>query len=278
MTRGTLPFIKAHGAGNDFLVLDEADSDGAIGTDLSLLAPALCCRRTGVGADGVLVIRRGSIPHMECWNADGSRAESCGNGLRVVAQVLREKGYNETTIRTDSGLVEVHFGEADPDGAYSVEVSLGTPQVDLPRSISVGASELLVTPVATGNPHLVVPVDLDLAPESVARLGPILEYSVPGRTNVGFVTVESRVLIPLRVWERGCGETHACGTGAAAAFAALHRSDRIDDAIDVQMPGGTLQVRIDDLGGTHVRGPVQICYRGEVNLEHLPQFIDSSIV
>jgi diaminopimelate epimerase len=276
MTRGTLAFIKAHGAGNDFLVLDEADR--AIGPDLSLLAPVLCCRRTGVGADGLLVIRRGSIPHMECWNADGSRAESCGNGLRIVAMVLRQKGYSEETISTDSGPVEIHFEESAHDDVFSVEVSLGIAQVDLPRSISVGASDVLVTPVCIGNPHLVVCVDLDSAPESVSRLGPSLENSVPGRTNVGFVTVESRVLITLRVWERGCGETRACGTGAAAAFAALHRSDRVDDAIDVQMPGGTLQVRIDDLGGVHLRGPVQICYRGEVNLENLQHSTDTSMV
>jgi len=275
MTRGTLPFIKAVGAGNDFVVLDEADR--AIGPDLSRLSPALCCRRTGIGADGLLVIRRGSIPYMECWNADGSRAESCGNGLRIVAMVLREGGYSEETIRTDSGPVQVHFDEADPDGAFSVEVSLGTPKVDAPRNILVGTSDLQVTPVSIGNPHLVVPVDLDSTPESVARLGPILEYSVPDRANVGFVTVDSRVLIRLRVWERGCGETHACGTGAAAAFAALHRSDRVDDAIDVEMPGGTLQVRLDDLGEVHLRGPVQICYRGEVNLENHHLSSDTSL-
>ena len=273
MTRGTIPFLKAHGAGNDFLVLDEQESP--VPTDLSKFAPQLCCRRTGIGGDGILVIRRGHrLPAMECWNADGSRAEACGNGLRVLSLILSGGREGETWIETDAG--EVRVQQLQSDGEFVAEACLGFPHVDEPLSLSAADSTLQTIPVNIGNPHLVVPLDPEGKPDPVRRFGPALEYAVPARANVGFVRIDAPDQLLLRVWERGCGETLACGTGAAAAFAALHRRGVIADAITVKMPGGILRVRTDEQGGIHVQGPAKISFRGQLSLSEQHRMLNIS--
>ncbi len=262
MTARSIGFIKAHGAGNDFIVLDEAQD--AIPVDLEALAPRLCCRRTGIGADGILVIRRRTLPHMECWNSDGSRAESCANGLRVIGLVL--DGDEDLPIGTDAGVVQLQRQRFDID-SFRAEAALGIAEIETSGSLSGHSPETKVTAVRIGNPHLVVEIDPDGDPDPVYTFGPALEVSVPGRVNVGFVRVEDRRRLTLRVWERGCGETQACGTGAAAATAALHRSGVIDAEVEVSMPGGILQVRIDGAGAVHVKGAATICYRGQIDLQ-----------
>ncbi|MDE0959684.1 MAG: diaminopimelate epimerase [Planctomycetota bacterium] len=266
MTHGTLSFLKAHGAGNDFLLLDEAL--GPVPSDFSRLAPSLCCRRTGVGADGILVIRQQQIPFMECWNADGSQAEACGNGLRIVALALQDRHPGSIRIATDAGTVEVQLLHDRP-GEFSAEASLGQATVGIPTSCQVDGTFLMMTPVNLGNPHLVVAIDPESLPDPLSRFGPGLENSVPGRANVGFVRIDSPQHLTMRVWERGCGETQACGSAAAAAFAALRQAGFIDDKIEVQMPGGVLGVRIDDETGILVRGPARISYRGVLSLDDL---------
>ncbi|MGE4618397.1 MAG: diaminopimelate epimerase [Planctomycetota bacterium] len=269
MTRGRIPFLKAHGAGNDFLVLDE--QDGPIPEDLTRFAPQLCCRRTGVGGDGILVIRRPSIiPVMECWNADGSRAEACGNGLRVLSLILSDGLDGEISIETDSGLVRVQQSR-DSDGQFLAEAALGMAQLEPTLQFSAGGITVEAIPVKMGNPHLVVSIDPEDSSDPVHRLGPTLEHAIPSRANVGFVRVDSPSQLVLRVWERGCGETLACGTGAAAAFAALQQCEALDDVVSVQMPGGKLQVRKDSQGCILVSGPAKISFRGELSLPELQQ-------
>ena len=269
MTARSIGFIKAHGAGNDFIVLDEAQD--AIPDDLERVAPRLCCRRTGIGADGILVIRRRTLPHMECWNSDGSRAESCANGLRVIGLVLA--GDGDLSIGTDAGVVQLQRQRLDFD-AFSAEAALGIAEIECAGSLSDQSPETRVSAVRIGNPHLVVEIDPEGDPDPVFTFGPALEVSVPGRANVGFVRVEDRRRLTLRVWERGCGETQACGTGAAAATAALHAAGVIEDQVEVSMPGGVLQVRIDSAGAVHVKGPATISYRGDIDLQQfdLQQF------
>ncbi|MEC9476876.1 MAG: diaminopimelate epimerase [Planctomycetota bacterium] len=273
MTRGTIPFIKAHGAGNDFIVLDEQQSP--IPEDLCQLAPGLCCRRTGVGADGILVIRRANpIPAMECWNSDGSRAEACGNGLRVISLILSDGQEGDSTIDTDAGRVRVQ--QQSIDGQFAAEADLGLAQVDSPRSFSVADTTLEAIPVNIGNPHLVVLIDPDATTDPVRRFGPTLEYSVATRANVGFVRIEARDRLVLRVWERGCGETLACGTGAAAAFAALQQRGVIAETVLVQMPGGFLRVRAGEQGDLHVQGPARISFAGQLKLPEENSTLNSS--
>ncbi|MEE2856581.1 MAG: diaminopimelate epimerase [Planctomycetota bacterium] len=269
MTRARIPFLKAQGAGNDFVVLDEGLTP--VPTDLSPMAPIWCCRRTGIGADGILVIRRGgSLPAMECWNADGSRAEACGNGLRIVALILSGEKVSEVSIETDAGVVRVQQRRRD-DGEFIAEASLGSPLLEDPITVSMGHTTLQAIPVNMGNPHLVVAIDPEGTPDPVQCYGPTVEHAIAQRANVGFVRIDAPNRLVLRVWERGCGETLACGTGAAAAVAALHPSGAIADEVEVQMRGGVLQVRLDSNGGVHVEGPAKICFEGEllVAQEHL---------
>jgi diaminopimelate epimerase len=207
---------------------------------------------------------------MECWNADGSRAEACGNGLRVLSLILSDGLDGEISIKTDSGLVRVQQSR-DSDGQFLAEAALGIAQLEEPLQLPAGGITVEAIPVKMGNPHLVINVDPEDQPDPVRRLGPTLEHAIPARANVGFVRVDSPDQLVLRVWERGCGETLACGTGAAAAFAALHQNQALDDVVSVQMPGGKLQVRIDSQGCILVAGPAKISFRGELSLPELQQ-------
>lgn len=269
---------KAHGTGNDFVVV--ADLEDRVVLDAAL-ARALCDRRTGLGADGVLRLGRGSDGadvFMDHRNADGSTAQMCGNGVRVVAQHVVDHGLvapgpdGVVRVGTRSGVrdVVVHRG---PDGRVtSATVDMGpaahrpadvpfVAPVDDGRAVhtlelaAVGPVELSV--VSMGNPHAVLLVDdVDAAP--VAALGARLEVdpAFPERVNVGFAQVVDRGHVRLRVFERGVGETAACGTGACAAAAALAARGLVDDAVEVALPGGVLTVRRREDGHLLMTGAV----------------------
>lgn len=271
MSRGNLShvplkFLKAHGAGNDFIVLDEIN--GHLAEDLGPLARRLACRRTGIGADGLLVIRRNEgIPAMECWNADGSRAEACGNGLRVVSRILFEKeGAHQ--ILTDSGMVPVEIYLSD-SGEFLSRAVLGPVVCSAPLDFEIQGQHFSGIPVNVGNPHLVVSQEALTGFDPVRELGPTLEASAPERVNVGFYVIEEKNKLQLRVWERGCGETLACGTGAVAAVVALQQKNLLEDEVTVSMPGGELFIRkVNSSGATHmaITGPAEITFTGEVDL------------
>ncbi|MBW3661822.1 MAG: diaminopimelate epimerase [Actinobacteria bacterium] len=274
----------AHGSGNDFVVID----DRADELDLdAVLVRALCARRTGPGADGVLRIGGGAgdaVVRMDYRNADGSIVEMCGNGLRVIAKYVVDRGLvphddGAFVIATHSGdrpvvarrgsdgrvtEVTVDMGEAiwapadvpfDADGSEALDVPL-----------DVDGDQLTVAAVSMGNPHAVVRVDdVDAAP--VTTLGPRVEVHerFPKRTNVGFVEVVDRDHIRLRVWERGVGETAACGSAACAAGAALERLGVTDRAVAVDVPGGRLDVVLRDDGHVLLTGPAVEIVTGTID-------------
>ncbi|MGH3443136.1 MAG: diaminopimelate epimerase [Nitriliruptorales bacterium] len=249
-------FTKSHGAGNDFVVVHDLVN----GLDLTAeVVRALCDRRRGVGADGVLRITGDDAADafMDHRNADGSPAEMCGNGIRVVAKHLVEQlgvAGPEVRIATRGGLktVEVHR-----DGAGRVvgaTVDMGPPElvpaaipfdhdgaeaVDVP--VDASGEPVRLTAVSMGNPHAVIVVD-DVATAPVTTLGPVLEghERFPKRTNVEFVVPGTGAV---RVWERGVGETAACGSGACAVLVALQRLGRADNEVVLHFPGGDLTVR-----------------------------------
>jgi diaminopimelate epimerase len=284
---------KAHGTGNDFVVI--ADLDDRIALDEGFVR-ALCDRRTGVGADGVLRIGPGSDGadvFMDHRNADGSTASMCGNGVRVVAQHVIDHGLvpdrADGTVRvgTRAGVREVvvHRGAdgrvasatVDMGPATSVPVQVPfVPPVDDGRSVHTlevdghGPIELAV--VSMGNPHAVVVVD-DVAEAPVTDLGARLEVDehFPQRVNVGFAQVVDRGHVRLRVFERGVGETAACGTGACAAAAALADRGLVDDAVEVALPGGVLHVRRAEDGHLHMTGAVVEVARGRLDPAWLAQ-------
>ncbi|OUU22831.1 MAG: diaminopimelate epimerase [Planctomycetia bacterium TMED53] len=262
----TLPFLKAHGAGNDFVVLDE--EDGQIPPELTHWSRVLCCRRTGIGADGVLVIRRSAgVIAMECWNSDGSRAEACGNGLRVIARVLYLREV-VSTIHTDAGPVAVESTQTE-SGDFIAKTILGPITIDEEVNLDLHGEIYCGTPANVGNPHLVFALADFNGEDPVRQLGPSLEFSVPGRVNVGFYSVESKDLVHLRVWERGCGETLACGTGAAAAVRVLQAQGVIGPKVEVRMPGGALQIQSVEKTPEllEISGPARINFSGMLHID-----------
>jgi len=260
---GDFALSKLHGLGNDFLVvLEDAPASGA--TVDGDLARHLCDRHEGIGADGLIVGTRLGAPGADdcylgfrLWNADGNEAEMSGNGIRCLAHAALDAGWvPEGTpfgVMTPAGRREVTIRRADEGGATWGTVEMGEAKVrgEVDRC-NIGHGQLLVD---VGNPHLVV---LGPAPSTVdvATLGPALEATDPAGLNVEFVALgPGPDELTMRVWERGVGETEACGTGACAAAAALHHWGRVGTAVTVHQPGGVAAVELHPDGTVTLAGP-----------------------
>lgn len=244
-----LHFTKMQGLGNDFLVVE-----GPRSFDREEIA-ALCDRRFGVGGDGVLVVSRNGGIHMEYWNADGSAAEMCGNGLRCVARYAYDRGWapdRDFSIQTADGERGVRVLE---DG--SVIAELGIPRLGEERILE-GHSYRLVD---MGNPHAVRIVE---SPDEidVETVGKGLQTHFPNGSNVEFASRDDAG-ITMRVWERGVGETMACGTGMAAAVAVATDQLGVEAPVRVTVPGGSGIVELRD-GVAWLRGPASVSFSGTV--------------
>lgn len=239
-----MKFTKMEGLGNDFVVVEGADPDPA-------LIRSLCNRRRGVGADGVLAVD--SRPGMRYWNADGSAAEMCGNGLRCVALYAVEAGWAPAG---EWMVIETAIGprkaRVDTD---AVTVELGA--VTLGESLELRGRSVL--PASIGNPHAVIVVEdpeaVDVAEEG-ARIG--ADPAFPDGANVEFVAIDAPGKIRLRVWERGVGETLACGSGMVVASAAVGG----DGPVEVSVRGGVAQVYFEE-GSGYLVGPARRVFEGE---------------
>ena len=249
-------FVKMEGVGNDFVVLEGPQSIS------SARVVQWCDRRRGIGADGVLVVAPGESGRirMEYWNADGTPAEMCGNGLRCAARYGFDRGWT----RTRMFVVETAAGERPcrvlADGR--VRASLGWAEVAETNTTAAG---VMVREASVGNPHAVVFVD-DLESAPVGTLGPAIETdrAFPARTNVEFVQVATPDHLLVRTWERGVGETLACGTGAAAAAAVAARAGLVAAGrITVTQTGGDLIVDGDDDDGVWLEGPADYVFEGD---------------
>lgn len=248
-----MDFVKMEGLGNDFVVIAGPLSPAA--ADVA----AWCDRRLGIGADGVLAVgpAEGGV-RMQYWNADGSPAEMCGNGLRCAAAYAVAEGIvvgPEFPVWTDLGERRVVVRH---DGTVRAELgTIADPGID-----AFDLAGYRLEPVSVGNPHAVAFVE-DCYSVPVAAVGPVVEGDphFPDRTNVEFATVVGRDRIDVRVWERGVGETLACGTGAAAAAAVAHRGGLVDAPVTVMLPGGPLVVEI--AGDTvWIDGPARRVFSG----------------
>jgi diaminopimelate epimerase len=241
-------FTKMQGLGNDFVVIDGP-------TRLSAdEITEICDRRFGIGADGVLVVTQGEPIRMEYWNADGTPAEMCGNGLRCVARYAYDKGWAKDrnfTIQTPVGTRVVRVLED------TVEAELGPPRLDGVKTIQDGEYEL----VDIGNPHAVAFVD-DPDSTDVTGIGAAIQQEFPEGTNVEFAAIDGTGVV-MRVWERGVGETLACGTGMAAVAAVARARHGLAGTIDVTVPGGQAAIDIRD-GVAWVIGPAEYAFRGSV--------------
>ena len=278
-------FTKMQGAGNDFVVLDETQGLlGLTAADYRFLAD----RHFGVGADQILSVRAAPTPDVDfeyvIHNADGGEVEQCGNGSRCFVRFVREQGLtkkNTVRVKVHGGVITLH---ELPDG--QVKVDMGEPVLDLPRipfnpalasalneqgllwRLAFGDQHADVAVVSMGNPHAVMTV-ADMAQAPVSSLGPLIEHHVafPNRVNAGFMQIVSRSQIKLRVFERGAGETLACGTGACAAVVAGIRQGLLDSQVQVQTRGGVLTIEWQGAGQpVFMTGPATTVFSGEMEI------------
>ena len=255
---------KYHGTGNDFVMLEDLSDARPLTAEL---VAALCDRRFGVGADGAIRVTRASDGDffMDYWNADGTVAEMCGNGIRCLGKLVYERGHTSKTeldIGTRAGRKHISLG-VDGGVVRSVTVGMGPPafvrsripmlgpgdETFLLQPFEVGGRVFKGSAVSMGNPHLVLLTEDEPDRIDVRTIGPMVERNelFPQRTNVEFVAVDDSGLT-VRVWERGVGETMACGTGACAALVAANEAGLVPRRANVRFPGGILDVERRDDG------------------------------
>jgi diaminopimelate epimerase len=273
-----MKFWKMHGLGNDYIVIDnkyERISD----SEAAKLARKLCERRFSVGADGLLLVSNSALADvkMRIFNADGSEAEMCGNGIRCFAKYCYENNIakkNELTVETLAGIKRTWLTVED-NTVTSVMVDMGTPMLDRSKipmlgrgtcvneDLQANGEKYKVTCLSMGNPHCVIFVD-ELDDFPVEHIGPKIEnHSVfLERTNVEFVQVLNNNELKVRVWERGCGETLACGTGACAAVVAGNLLQKVSDGVRVHLLGGDLEVEYAER--LLLSGPAEKVFGGEL--------------
>jgi diaminopimelate epimerase len=259
-------FHKMHGLGNDFVVIDAREIAVAIS---ATRARAIADRRTGIGCDQLIMLEPDDAAdaRMRIWNADGGEVEACGNATRAVALLIGK----HATIATAGGLLTVEPN----DGGASVD--MGAPRFDwdaIPLAYPVDTAALpvawdeLANPAAVnvGNPHAVFFVD-DCAAIDLERLGPLIEHDAlfPARINVNVATITGPSSLRLRVWERGTGETRACGTGACATAVAAIRSKRVTSPVSVSLTGGDLTIDWALGGRITMTGPATHVFTGETD-------------
>ena len=276
-----LHFTKMHGLGNDFMVLDLVRQDCQLSTEE---IRAFADRRTGVGFDQLLIVEPPTHPSCDfryrIYNADGTEVEQCGNGARCVARFVRDRGLGLSprlkfqmgrdfieTEALDNGLVRVNMGVPILDPA-EIPFCAGNRETTYALHIPDTGQTLEIGAVSMGNPHAVLRVDdVDSAP--VAELGPLIEShrDFPRKVNAGFMQVLDRRAIRLRVFERGVGETRACGTGACAAVVAGRLQGLLDETVTVRLIGGTLSI---DWRGENapvwMTGPATAVYDGQLEI------------
>ncbi|MEL7297828.1 MAG: diaminopimelate epimerase [Pseudomonadota bacterium] len=279
-----IPFHKMHGLGNDFVIIDRrADASLAALSLAPEQVSALACRTTGIGFDQLLCIDPPSQPTVDAdyliFNADGAAVEQCGNGVRCVAAAIqRHDGLAAGTalrLNSPAGLVIATLLD---DGQVSVDmgvpdftpaaVPLAVPAASAVYETQTLGRSLEFSAVSIGNPHAVLLVD-DIDAAAVSEIGPALQASplFPDSVNVGFAMIVDRQHVRLRVYERGVGETRACGTGACAAMVSLRHRDLIDARAEIALPGGVLVVDWPQLGKPVVMsGPAAFAYEGSVTL------------
>lgn len=276
----TIEFTKMQGLGNDFVVIDAVrQSVDLTSEQLRRLAD----RHLGVGCDQVLVVEPSGDPEFDfryrIYNADGGEVEQCGNGARCFARFVREKGLTEKSrirVVTSGGPMELNVG---PD--ESVNVSIGVPEFepggvpfDAPErrptyDLDVNGRGIEISVLAIGNPHAVLRVE-DMRRAPVAELGPLIESHprFPRRVNAGFMEVVDRGRIRVRVFERGVGETLACGSGACAAAVAGIQSGELDNEVQVEVQGGVLSVHWwGDGQPVWMSGPADTVFDGRIALD-----------
>ena len=276
-----MKFTKMHGIGNDYVYVNCLEETVECPSEV---AKRVSDRHFGVGSDGLILIKASETAdfEMEMYNADGSRGEMCGNGIRCVAKFVYDKGLTDKTqISVDTLGGMKYLDLTVEDGKVTrVKVDMGAPEflaekvpvtaeseevVDQP--LAAAGKEYRVTCVSMGNPHCVTFLEQDVRELNLPEIGPAFENHerFPKRINTEFVNVIDESTIRMRVWERGSGETLACGTGACAAAVAAMRNGRVKDEVTVKLLGGDLQIRWDrEKNVVYMTGEAETVFEGEV--------------
>ena len=279
-----LKFSKMHGLGNDFVVIDAISQNVRLSPErIRFIAD----RHFGIGCDQILLVE---IPESSAvdfryriFNSDGSEVENCGNGARCFARFVRDRkltGKKIIKVETAGGIIELSVQDDE-----QVSVNMGVPRLipeqipftgenktsiarDLTYPLSVAGNQLQISAVSMGNPHAVLLVD-DVKTAEVEKLGPLIERHAqfPARVNAGFMQIVSRDEINLRVYERGAGETLACGTGACAAVVAGRLRGLLNEKVKVNLPGGSLRIEWNDESSpVMMTGPAEFVFHGQIKL------------
>jgi diaminopimelate epimerase len=277
-----IEFSKYHGTGNDFVMIEDMADEVSL-SQVSIAA--MCDRRFGIGADGTIRVAPAENADffMDYANADGSQAEMCGNGIRCLGKLVYEKGLTDKTelaVLTRAGMkhLSLHTSGGQVD---SVTVDMGPPAFEkaaIPmrgpawetftmQPVEAAGQTFTGSAVSMGNPHLVLFLDGDHEQVDVARIGPILEHHelFPEKTNVEFVVTTDDGSLAARVWERGSGETMACGTGACAVLVAANEAGRAPAQASVRFPGGTLDIERTSEGTVLLTGPAVRVFEGRLD-------------
>jgi diaminopimelate epimerase len=272
-----IEFIKMQGAGNDYIYLDVIKNNYDV--DWHDLSPRIASRHFGVGGDGLVLIMPSTRAdyRMRMFNADGSEAEMCGNAIRCVGKYLHDSGYlhkDTFSIETLDGIKHLWIVEKDRDGrAKRLKVDMGEPvlkgrdipvAVDKEPAVGIEVMGYSGTAVNMGNPHFVIFID-EITDRLVLEDGPKLEVDpmFPKKANIEFIQVTGRQSMTMRVWERGSGETLACGTGACASTVAAVLNNLTERKVDVKLLGGTLQIEWNEENNrVYMTGPAVEVFRG----------------
>ena len=279
-----LDFTKMTGIGNDYIYID--CTDGTKIKDVPEMTKKLSDRHFGIGADGVILIDKPDDEKadfkMKIYNSDGSEAEMCGNGIRCVAKFIHDKNLSDKdklSIQTLSGIKKVKILEDNKGECNGAIVDMGEPLFqdnNIPYhvyepfnkdlDIDVDGEKMRFTVVSMGNPHAVTFVE-NLDNLQIEKCGPIVENNpiFPNRTNVEFVQIIDKNNIKVRVWERGVGETYACGTGACAAMVASGINGYTDENVNVELTGGKLEIEWGKDNHIYMQGPAETVFEGKLN-------------
>ncbi len=288
ITRLKMKFIKMQGAGNDFVLVETGDNEN----DWAKLAVKICDRHFGIGADGLLLLMPSDVAdfRMRIFNADGSESTACGNGLRCMVKYFIDEGTRdeiggEITAETEAGTRRARLHSANGSLAQ-IEVDMGRPGIghgarpfdldrgevrtvdimaELKATVTVNGADYDVNLVSMGNPHAVYFIETPVADFPLEEVGYRIERhpTFGNGANFEIVNVADRRRVEARVWERGVGETLACGSGACAINVAGTLLGRLDQPVDVSLPGGVLRVDWDGTKGVFLSGPTETIFSGE---------------
>ncbi|TET66832.1 MAG: diaminopimelate epimerase [Dehalococcoidia bacterium] len=281
-------FTKMQGSGNDFIMIETSDTQ----CNWSPMAIAMCNRHFGIGSDGLILVLPSDKADfkMRMFDPDGSEAEACGNGIMCLAKLVFEKGLasleaDQILVETIAGIRQLKLNKKEGK-LISIQAGMGAPRFgadDIPVVLEPGSekivylksmlsypvtldgTDLLLNFVSMGNPHAVYFSALPVSDFPLSQLGPKIEHLAifPKRTNFEVARVINRQQIEVRVWERGVGETLACGSGACAVAVAAQLHGHVGSKVDIKLPGGILQVAWDGRGEVLMSGPAEIVFTGE---------------